>query len=317
MNSHDNGVAYALNSTEGRQRIQQRANQIAEITDAIHQGFKAEPDLAPHHLPLLSDAALAMIYRDSEAWRNKWKERELEERLSIMTEAEHQMSVYYVNLRGILGALDVPSHFRAIDGNPKHIAWTERQARELVKKAGESERNRKAAEDAEGRVDLLERYVKACDEKLLPYNWNVFKMGTNALQDLVLEHEGRERLTNIATSAEDAHWFETRKAQDTEQSLRWHAQRHEAVRQLINHMNNSGEISVEKASELMDTLLDRPQDGEQDEEWIVWQRFDKDRRPPLLKDDDMVEIETVGGGRNTLEAAVVAWEQVKRFRRAK
>lgn len=78
MQSHDKGVAYALNSTEGRHAIQQRANQVADITDAINHGFKAEPDLAPHHLPLLSDDALARIFHESEKWRDKSHERALD-----------------------------------------------------------------------------------------------------------------------------------------------------------------------------------------------------------------------------------------------
>lgn len=265
MNSHDNGVAYALMTEEARQAAHTRQIQIADVADAMANGFKAEPDLAPHHLPLLSDAALAMIYRESEAWRDKWKERDLEKRLALMTEAEHQMSGYYVNLREIVGALHVPPTFRPIDGKPQTIAWTEQKARELVAKAEASEKHERAAIDAERRVDLLGRYVKACDEKRLPYNWNVFKMPTQGLQTLVNECEARERLTRCDTDAERVTYFAERVHQETEQSLRWHVQRHEAVRQLIHRMNNNGEISVAKASELMDTLLDRPQCGEQAE----------------------------------------------------
>ncbi|HDC4470601.1 TPA: hypothetical protein O8U04_004394, partial [Enterobacter kobei] len=207
-----------------------------------------------------------------------------------------------------------PPAFRPIDGKPQTIAWTEQKARELVALAEASEKHAEAAKDAERRVDLLERYVKACDEKRVPYNWNVFKMPTKGLQQLVNEHEARERLTRCDTDPERVAHFAERVHQETEQSLRWHAQRADQTRQLIEHHNGIG-IDCTVADELLDALLDRkPQDGN---EWIVWQRFDKDRRPPLLNDDDMVEIETVGGGHNTLQVSVVAWEQVKRFRRVK
>lgn len=316
MNSHDAGVNYALMGEVARREVQQRANWIADVTDAMQQGFKAEPDLAPHHLPLLSLDALERVFKESEKWRDKWRERDLEKRLALMTEAEKCTSDNYVALREIIGALDVPHYFnpKPVEGKGRHILWTEQKARGLVGMAEDSEKHAEAAKDAERRVDLLERYVRACDEKRVPYNWNVFKMPTRGLQQLVNEHEARERLTRCDTDPERVAHFAERVHQETEQSLRWHAQRADQTRQLIEHHNGIG-IDCTVADELLDALLDRkPQDGN---EWIVWQRFDKDRRPPLLNDDDMVEIETVGGGHNTLQVSVVAWEQVKRFRRVK
>lgn len=320
MNSHDKGVAYALNSTEARQRIQFRANWIADVTDAIQQGFKAEPDLAPCHLPLLSDDALERVFKESEKWRDKSHERALEEIIQTKQAEYNKLNDHYIALRQILDALDVPGNFRSVLGQPRHIAWTEQKARELVKKADDSERNRRAAVDAEQRVDLLGRYVKACDDKRLPYNWNVFKLPTAALRDIVCSHEREEPLTNCDTDHERVALSEFRRVQDTEQSLRWHAQRGEAVRKLILRMNNYGEIPVAKASELMDALLDRPQTGEQSKDWqpagdwIVWEWQYK---PNDLPDDQVVEIRTYGGGENILEAGVVEWSDVEKYRRVK
>ena len=314
MNSHDKGVAYALNSTEGRQRIQYRANWIADVTDAIHNGFKAEPDLAPCHLPLLSDDALERVFKESEKWRDKAHERALQEIIREKQEESNTLNQYYVDLRVILGTADVPHYFNPKPGKPKHIQYTEQRARALVANSENSERNRQAAEAAEARVDLLERYVKACDDKRLPYNWNVFKMGTKALQDLVWEHEGRERLTNIATSAEDAHWFETRKAQETEQSLRWHVKRHEAVRQMIHRMNNNGEIRVAAASELMDALLDRPQTGDQTPAWTTWEWG---YAPKDITRDTLLELRLKSGDVVILDSSVVEWADVEAYRPAK
>lgn len=320
MNSHDKGVAYALNSTEGRQRIQYRANWIADVTDAIQNGFKAEPDLAPHHLPLLSDDALERVFKESEKWRDKSRERALEEIIREKQEESNTLNQYYVDLRVILGTADVPHYFNPKPGKPKHIQYTEQRARALVANSENSERNRQAAEAAEARVDLLERYVKACDEKRLPYNWNVFKLPNAALRQTVQAAEATERLTNCDTDVDRVNYFAERKAQETEQSLRWHVKRHEAVRQLIHRMNNNGEIRVAKASELMDTLLDRPQTGDQSkdwqpaEDWIVWEWQYK---PNDLPDDQVVEIRTYGGGENILEAGVVEWSDVEKYRRVK
>ncbi|HDC4470606.1 TPA: hypothetical protein O8U04_004399, partial [Enterobacter kobei] len=87
MNSHDAGVNYALMGEVARREVQQRANWIADVTDAMQQGFKAEPDLAPHHLPLLSLDALERVFKESEKWRDKSHERYLERQLQTMTEA--------------------------------------------------------------------------------------------------------------------------------------------------------------------------------------------------------------------------------------
>ncbi len=315
MNSHDSGVAYALMEHTVRQTVQKRANQIADITDAIQHGFKAEPDLAPCHLPLLSDDALARIFTESEKWRDKSHERALEEIIREKQEESNTLNQYYVDLRVILGTADVPHYFNPKPGKPKHIQYTEQRARALVANSENSERNRKAAEDAEARVDLLERYVTACDEKRIPYNWNVFKLPTAALRHTVQAAEATERLTRCDTDPDRVNHFTERKLQETEQSLRWHAKRHEAVRQLIHRMNNNGEIRVAKASELMDTLLDRAQTGEQQTEgWILWEWQYK---PRDLYDDDMVEIRTYDGGTNTLRAQVVEWSDVEKYRPVK
>lgn len=315
MNSHDQGLLYASLTPEQRQRFTTRQIHLADIRDAMEQGFKPEPDVALHHLPLLSDEALARFFAESEKWRDKWRERDLEKRLESMTQAEKQISDYYVDLRVILGTQDVPHYFNPKPGKPKHIQYTEQRARALVANSENSERNRKAAEEAEERVDLLERYVKACDDKRLPYNWNVFKLPNAALRQTVQAAEATERLTNCETDGDRLNHFAERKRQETEQSLRWHVKRHEAVRQLIHRMNNNGEIRVAAASELMDTLLDRPQTGEQQTEgWIVWEWQYK---PRDLYDDDMVEIRTYDGGTNTLRAQVVEWSDVEKYRPVK
>lgn len=315
MNSHDQGLLYASLTPEQRQRFTTRQIHLADIRDAMEQGFKPEPDVALHHLPLLSDEALARFFAESEKWRDKAHERALQEIIREKQEESNTLNQYYVDLRVILGTADVPHYFNPKPGKPKHIQYTEQRARALVANSENSERNRKAAEDAEERVDLLERYVKACDDKRLPYNWNVFKLPNAALRQTVQAAEATERLTNCDTDLDRVNYFAERKAQETEQSLRWHVKRHEAVRQLIHRMNNNGEIRVAKASELMDTLLDRPQTGEQQTEgWIVWEWQYK---PRDLYDDDMVEIRTYDGGTNTLRAQVVEWSDVKEYRPAK
>lgn len=319
MNSHDSGLLYACLTVEQRQRLTTRQIHLADIRDAMGQGFKPEPDLAEHHLPLLSDEALARVFSESEKWRDKSRERELEALAERMREDNERIGGYYVNLRGILDALDVPNHFRPIDGNPKHVAWTEQKARELVKKADNSERNRRAAMDAEHRVDLLGRYVKACDEKRLPYNWNVFKLPTAALRDVVCSAEREERLTNCDTNPDRVNYFTERKAQEAEQSLRWHARNADKTRKLIEQYRG-GRITVHTAEALLDALLDRPQTGEQTkgwqpaEDWIVWEWQYK---PNDLPADQVVEIRTYGGGENILEAGVVEWSDVEKYRRVK
>lgn len=314
MNSHDKGLAYALATPDERQRRQNRQNMVADIADAMDNGFKAEPDLAPCHLQLLSDEALVMVFKQSEKWRDQAHQRDLEKRLALMTEAERCTSENYVAIREIIGALDVPHYFhpKPVEGKDRHILWTEQKARGLVGMAEDSEKHASAAKNAERRVDLLERYVLACDAKRVPYNWNVFKMPTDALSRHVYEIEAMEKLTRCDCNPERVAWFETRTSQETEQSLRWHVQRAEETRKVIETVVR-GRISDGVADMLMDALMGRKQESN---DWVEWGRFDKDR-PPLLQDEDMVEIETMGGGHNTLQVSVVAWEQVKRFRRVK
>lgn len=310
MNSHDQGLLYACLTIEQRQRLTTRQIHLADVRDAMEQGFKPEPDVALHHLPLLSDEALARFFTESEKWRDKAHERALEERIQTLIKADEELNGYYVNLRQILDALDVPNHFRPIDGNPKHIAWTEQKARELVKKASDSEQNRKAAIDAEQRVDLLGRYVKACDEKRIPYNWNVFKMGTAALRDLVWEHESRERLTNLSTSAEFANLFSERKRQELEQSLRWHTQRGEAVRKMIVDFNGS-RFGPDTAEALLDALLDRPQTGDQTKGWTTWEWA---YMPKDLKWDTAIEYLDADGAQCEGQASAIDWSDVRKYR---
>lgn len=302
---------------EQRQRLIMRNVHILDIKNAMEKGFKAEPDLAPHHLPLLSDDALERIFNESEKWRDKAHERALEQTILDKQDECNELNDRYVALREIIGAMFVPDGYHR-DDSDRYFRWTEKMARELVAKADASDRNRQAAEDAEHRVNLLERYVKACDDKRLPYNWNVFKLPNAALRDLVWEHESRERLTNIATSAEDAHWFETRKAQETEQSLRWHVKRHEAVRQIIHRMNNNGEILVAKASELMDALLDRPQTGEQTQAWNpAWTTWEWGYEPKDITRDTKLELRLKSGDVVILDSSVVEWADVEAYRPAK
>lgn len=262
MNSHDSGVAYALTSANDRQRIQKRANWTADITDAMHNGFKAEPDLSPCHLPLLSDEALERVFKESEKWRDKAHERALEEIVRKQQDDYNELDRYYVDLRVILGTQDVPHYFNPKPGKPKHIQYTEQRARALVANSENSERNRKAAEDAEARVDLLGRYVKACDEKRIPYNWNVFKLPTAALRHTVQAAEATERLTNCDTDPDRVNYFTERKHQETEQSLYWHVRNAERTRKLIASMTGT-RFGADTAEQLLDALLDRPQCGEQ------------------------------------------------------
>lgn len=319
MNSHDSGVAYALMEHTVRQTVQKRANQIADITDAIHHGFKPEPDLAAHHLPLLSDEALDRVFKESEKWRDKSHERALEEIVRKQQDDYNELDGYYVDLRVILGTQDVPHYFNPKPGKPKHIQYTEQRARALVANSENSERNRKAAEDAEARVDLLGRYVKACDDKRIPYNWNVFKLPTAALRDTVWSAENEERLTNCETDGGRLNHFTERKRQETEQSLYWHVRNAERTRKLIASMTGT-RFGADTAGQLLDALLDRPQTGEQTkdwqpaEDWIVWEWQYK---PNDLPADQVVEIRTYGGGENILEAGVVEWSDVEKYRRVK
>lgn len=314
MNSHDQGLLYASLTPEQRQRFTTRQIHLADIRDAMEQGFKPEPDVSLHHLPLLSDEALARFFAESEKWRDKWRERDLEKRLESMTQAEKQISDYYVDLRVILGTQDVPHYFNPKPGKPKHIQYTEQRARALVANSENSERNRKAAEEAEERVDLLERYVKACDDKRLPYNWNVFKLPNAALRQTVQAAEATERLTNCDTDLDRVNYFAERKAQETEQSLRWHVKRHEAVRQMIHRMNNNGEIRVAAASELMDALLDRPQTGDQTPAWTTWEWG---YAPKDITRDTLLELRLKSGEVVILDSSVVEWADVEAYRPAK
>lgn len=310
---NDIGMAYAALNKEARKDVHARMNKIADITDAIQHGFKAEPDLAPCHLPLLSDDALARIFTESENWRDKSHERALEQIIRDKQEESDTLNRYYVNLRGILDALDVPNHFRPIDGNPKHIAWTEQKARELVKKADDSDRNRRAAVNAEQRVDLLERYVKACDLARLPYNWNVFKLPTAALRDTVYAAETTERLTNCDTNADRVNYLATRKAQDTEQSLRWHARNAEKCRRLIEQFTGT-RFGTDTADSLLDALLDRPQTGEQTPAWTTWEWG---YAPKDITRDTLLELRLKSGDVVILDSSVVEWADVEAYRPAK
>lgn len=314
MNSHDQGLLYASLTPEQRQRFTTRQIHLADIRDAMEQGFKPEPDVALHHLPLLSDEALARFFAESEKWRDKSRERDLEKRLASMTQAEKEISDYYVDLRVILGTQDVPHYFNPKPGKPKHIQYTEQRARALVANSENSERNRKAAEEAEERVDLLGRYVAACDDKRLPYNWNVFKLPNAALRQTVYAAEATERLTNCDTDVDRVNYFAERKAQETEQSLRWHVKRHEAVRQMIHRMNNNGEIRVAKASELMDALLDRPQTGDQTPAWTTWEWG---YAPKDITRDTLLELRLKSGDVVILDSSVVEWADVEAYRPAK
>lgn len=320
MNSHDKGVVYGLASEEARANMHKRQIQIADIGDAMERGFVTEPKLAPEHLPLLSDVALAEIHEQSEDWRNKAHERALEELLREKQAESNELNDRYVKIREIIGALDVPPTFRR-DDSDRYYRWTEQTAIDLKTKADAADMDRKAAVDAEARVDLLGRYVRACDDKRRPYDWRVFTMPTKVLREMVslYESDATERLGRYTTNRSDANDFEKRLEQEAAQSARLRGQRIDETRLLVIKLSNYGQIPVERANQILDVLLDRPQAGEQQDAagWIEWQPFDKDRRPTLLNDEDMVEIVTVAGSRNTLEAGVVAWEQVRRFRPVK
>lgn len=316
MNSHDAGVNYALMGREGRTQLQTRANQIADVTDAIQNGFKAEPDLAAHHLPLLSDEALARVFKESEQWRDKHRERELEDQLNDAMQRLALSERCYDDLRTILGAQSVPKDFSWVGGNDgkgSDVKWTEHKARGLVAEAHRAAKYAEDAKNAEQRCELIERYVMACDTKRSPYNWNIFKMSTTAIRRHVEAIENMERLTRCDIDGQRVTWFEERTHQETEQNLRKAMETIDAARYLVQQYS-SDRLNKATANKLLDVLLmDKKQDSN---DWVEWSRFDK-ARPPLLQDEDMVEIETIGGGSNTLQVSVVAWEQVKRFRRVK
>lgn len=306
MNSHDKGLAYALAPVDERQRRQNRANWSADIADAMENGFKAEPDLAPHHLPLLSDEALERVFKESEKWRDKAHERALEQTILDKQDECNELNDRYVVLREIIGAMFVPDGYHR-DDSDRYFRWTEQTARELVAKADASDRNRQAAEDAEQRVNLLERYVKACDENRLPYNWNVFKMPTRGLHQHVIEHENHQKLGRLTTSSQEEAMFSARIQQETEQALREHAQRIEATRQYICKAAGFSRIGPEVGEKILDVLLGR-------NNWIAWEWAYK---PRSLDDADTVEIQMKGGKRNTLEAGVIDWSLVQRYRPVK
>lgn len=310
MNSHDKGLAYALATPDERQRRQNRQNMIADVADAMENGFKAEPDLSPCHLQLLSDEALAMVFKQSEKWRDHTRERELESELEKVRHDLAQVGGHYSDLRRILGADHIPHGWRGIMGQPQHIAYTEQIARELVAKCKRKDTLENDVKRAEWRVDLLERYVLACDAKRVPYNWNVFKMPTDALSRHVHEIEAMEKLTRCDCNPDRVAWFETRTSQETEQSLRWHVQRAEETRKVIEDMRRDGfapYIGEGAAEYLLDVLLGR-------EQWTVWEW---EYKPRSLDDADTVDIETKDGKRNTLEAGMADWSQIKRYRRVK
>lgn len=279
---------------------------ISDICGAMSNGFKAESDLAPHHLPLLSDEALERVFNESEKWRDKTRERELEELVERMRSDNERIGGYYVDLRGIIGAMDVPYYFNPKPGKPRHIQWSEQIARGLVNTAEVSDRNRMSAIDAEQRVDFLGRYVKACDDKRIPYNWNVFKMPIGPLRDTVYSHEGQARLTNCDTNPDRVNHFAERKAQETEQSLRWHSQRADETRRMVQMMASTGQIPTENGQELLDVLLGNV--------WTVWEWG---YTPKDITRDTLLEVKLTNGDRVTLDSSVIEWSEVKAYRLAK
>lgn len=319
MNSHDKGVAFALANEEVRAMMHHRQIWTADITDAMAGGFESEPKLAPEHLALLSDHALAEIHQQSERWRDRSRERELEAQLLKSQESEKAITVHYIAIREILGTQDVPHYYNPKPGKPKHIQYTEQRARALVAQAEASEKNRKAAEDAEARVDLIGRYVKACDDKRRPYDWRIFTMPTKILRELVnlTESDTTERLGRYTSNLSDARDFEKRLEQEAEQSARLRGQRIDEARLLVINLSNHGQIPVERANQILDVLLGREQAGEKlitRPEGRGWHEWNADQMPAGLNDDDTVAIVTKDGKENTLTAAVVDWEQVKFFR---
>lgn len=318
MNSHDKGVGYALASKEQRQAMSTRQIHIADIADAMLAGFKAEPELAACHLPLLSDEALARIHTESEKWRDQARERELENRLNAALQRLSLSERCYDDLRTILGSTNVPDDYDPVgdgnDGKARHVSWTEHKAKQMVREAGRASGYASDAKTAEERNALIERYVYACDKNRIPYNWNIFKMSTACLRRHVQTFEHMERLTRCDCNPERVAWFETRTHQETEQNLRKAMARIDATRAAIASYAN-GRINAGIISHLIETLAGS-EDIPESDGWIGWQTFEKGHRPSRLNDKDMVEIETVGGGSNTLEVGVVAWEQVKRYRLA-
>lgn len=59
-----------------------RAAMISDIAGAMSNGFKAEPDLSPCHLPLLSTEALERVHKESETWGDLNAHRKLNIRIN-------------------------------------------------------------------------------------------------------------------------------------------------------------------------------------------------------------------------------------------
>lgn len=315
MNSHDKGVGYALASKEQRQAMSTRQIHIADVSDAMSNGFKAEPDLSPCHLPLLSDEALARIHAESEKWRDQAREREMENRLNAALQRLSLSERCYDDLRTILGSTNVPDDYDPVggnDGKARHVSWTEHKAKQMVREAGRASGYASDAKTAEQRNELIERYVYACDKKRIPYNWNIFKMSTACLRRHVETFERMERLTRCDCDPERVAWFETRTHQETEQSLRWHAQRADETRKLIEQYRG-GRVSIDTAEKLLDVLLDRAQCGEQTDGWQTW---DSSSKPVGVHRDCRVEVRVSNGSTAKLAAGEVEWSDVKAFRLA-
>lgn len=309
MNSHDAGVNYALMDQTARNQLQTRANWIADIADAMENGFKAEPDLAPHHLPLLSDEALDRVFKESEQWRDKHRERELEDQLNDAMQRLALSERCYDDLRTILGAQKVPGDFSWVggnDGKDRYVKWTEHKARGLVAEAHLTAKYAEVAKSAEHRNALVERYVTACDRKRVPYNWNIFNMSTDALRRYAETIENMERLTRCDIDGQRVTWFEERTHQETEQNLRKAHENIDTARNLIAQYSN-GRISGGVASQLLEALAGGGV-------WIHCLTCDK---PDDLKCKELVEVEFQTGTRKVLLAGNVEWNKASKFRRVK
>lgn len=309
MNSHDKGVGYALASKEQRQAMSTRQIHIADIADAMLAGFKAEPELAACHLPLLTDEALARIHAESEKWRDQARERDLENRLNAALQRLSLSERCYDDLRTILGATNVPDDYDPVggnDGKARHVSWTEHKAKQMVREAGRASGYASDAKTAEQRNELIERYVYACDKKRIPYNWNIFKMSTACLRRHVETFEHMERLTRCDTNPERVAWFETRTHQETEQNLRKAMENIDATRRIIAQCSN-GRINAGIISQLLEALAGG----------VVWIPCLTSDKPEDLKAKELVEVEFHTGTRKVLLAGDVEWHKASKFRRVK